>query len=194
MKRIFESFKESLVNEQLNEKEKPWNEKISSEIGFAKRLDNKEDGIPHQREIMRDSFNRDFEKKDESKMTDKEVISFLNNFVKRIREEKKYTKQTVIIEKKLKSLIQAGKFYVNVMGDRVREEDKLRFTIPLLSDDQRRSRSEILDFVQNATEIEVTITNRYAKNWDVFYSGKIDNGEEKIEFNDVNNGFAVNLG
>jgi len=180
----------SKTNESiLNEKEKPWNEEISSEIRLMKKLDSKEDGIPNQRKLMRRSFSHN----DESKMSDREVSKFLSDFVIKVRDEKKQKKLYDLVDKKLLKLLKSDNFYISVMGDRVHEDSYIKFTWPLLLNGDKRSIDEVSKFISNAKEIEVNVTNRFAKKWDVFYSGTISNGKDKIEFEDVDNGFAVNL-
>jgi len=55
--------------------------------------------------------------------------------------------------------------------------------------------SGLKSFLNKNTSLKVIVTNRFARNWNVYYSGTIENERgEKIEFKDIDNGLCVNAG
>lgn len=79
---------------------------------------------------------------------------------------------------------------VHCMGDHVRKSDMIKFILPFL----RNAGTDIGRMLENGDTMYCNVTNRYAKDWTVYYSGRIECGGMIAEFEDVENGMAVMLG
>lgn len=159
------------------------------DINLAKTFDREDkkrggSGYENQRSLVK-QINPDISWDNKS---DREVSSYLNNLKKEIVSEVKDTE----MRSKIDNMLASVKINIDLGRDWVDEEHSVRFVRPLIWD---LPKQDVIDFLKDTNEINVVITNRNPKKFDVYYDGYIKNTEgDKIEFENISNGFAIQMG
>lgn len=154
---------------------------------------------PGEKEIdpiksQRDLAQRIDPDEDWSTKTNVEIKKYLNDFKKRLKDELEDSKAYFSIREKLEEMVKYNKISIECMGDSVPDNLKVRFVLPCITSSM--SPKDAWEFIHDVTSLEVKVTGRnVVDKWEVVYTGTIVAADKKmIEFHDVNNGLAVNLG
>jgi hypothetical protein len=95
---------------------------------------------------------------------------------------------------KFKKLVAKQKITIHLGINWIADKDKVSFTSPLLQKTDTTLK-KLMSFLKDSNSLEVTITNKKPENWRVYYSGTIKNEHgDVLEFENVDNGFCVNMG
>lgn len=133
---------------------------------------------------------------DVDKMSDKDVQKYLNDLTKKIVSEVKNKTLSKKINNELERILDNGQLSIHAHAS-VPDRLKIQFVEPCLFNNDYSSQSfkSVFDFLKDSEsltcESQPTIKNKF----DVEYNGTCQNDKgEIIEFSEVNNGLAVNIG
>lgn len=129
-------------------------------------------------------------------MTETVMVKKLKEKKEQLKEEIAYIFAFADYGKAIQKLHEAGKITVYCFGDRVCEDDKVKFVSSfLLKGIETSKQMNDLASRLNGEKLHCQITDRYAEKFMVYYSGYIEDENGKIlDFKDIYNGFAVQLG
>jgi len=157
---------------------------INNPYGMTSKI---KPGLKNVRSWLRD-YRPDF---DESTKSDQEVSKYINSELKNLKDEARTVAIRTKYSDKLDLLFKT--IDIRVYGQvSVAKSDAIKFTEPLLKE---HSMEEIISLLEGSKTLYVDVKSRYAKSWEVFYSGTISNDrEESLDFKNISNGFAVQMG
>ncbi|HRW21394.1 MAG TPA: hypothetical protein P5509_05430 [Bacteroidales bacterium] len=146
-------------------------------------------GYKYQRALVQ-NIDPDKLKIDWEKATDREISSYLiatkKSAIQQWNDEHNYKQ----IKKVLEQINMKGNLNVYIGRDYVGENDKVRFFLPCLMN-AISDKKKALEFIKDAEKLTLDVTDRNVpEKFTVVYSGTIKNGNETVEFNKVDNGFA----
>lgn len=159
------------------------NENYVADITFAKRGKN----LAELRRLAK-NVSGDYNKWEAA--SDKDVSKFLNAYVKRQRENKKYERLNKNITKELDRLNNSDNLVVDSHASTPKGL-RLQFVGPIFHGENGK---ESLAFLKGAKRVIVK-AQPTPKGYTVFYSGTAENDRgEEITFKDIDNGLSVNMG
>ncbi len=140
--------------------------------------------VPHQRElVIKMNPHMDW-----SKASDKEIVRYINTEMKIIRLEAKNRAINSKIEKELERLYKNQGIRINAHAN-CPDHQKIKFVKPIFKT------KEDLEFLKVSDRIEVNAEPTVVNNWEVEYSGTVENDNNDImDFSGINNGLSVQLG
>ena len=95
---------------------------------------------------------------------------------------------------KFRNLLAKQNITIHLGLNWIADKDKVPFISPLLTN-AIADPKKLLKFLKDSNTLEVTLTNKKPENWRVYYSGTIKNENgDIIKFENVDNGFCVNIG
>jgi len=154
-----------------------------TDITFAKRGKN-----PAELRRLAQSVSGDYNKWADA--PEKDVSKFLNAYVKRQRENKRYEKLNRNITKELERLNNSDNLVVDSHASTPKGL-RLQFVGPIFHGENGK---ESLAFLKGAKRVIVK-AQPTPRGYTVFYSGTAENDRsEVIEFKDIDNGLAVRMG